>query len=90
VSEQYVLQFPPELVEAIAERAAELIAQRTENAVGGFLDVDGAAAFLACPKSRIYSLTSAGRLPVHRDGSRLLFDPHELRQYVAHGGARRP
>lgn len=50
----------------------------------------GAAAFLACPVSRVYSLTSAGRLPVHRDGTRLLFTRDELRDYVNAGGAKRP
>ena len=49
-----------------------------------------AAAFLSCPPSRVYALVSARRLPVHRDGSRLLFDPAELREYVRRGGAKRP
>jgi excisionase family DNA binding protein len=87
------VDFPPELVEQIAVRAAEIVAERTDPAdpdAGGFLDVERAADFLACPKSRVYSLVSAGRIPHHRDGSRLLFDRTELRAYVAAGGARRP
>ena len=35
-------------------------------------------------------LTSAGRLPVHRDGTRLLFDRDELASWVRSGGAKRP
>lgn len=85
------LALPDELVETIALRAAELLADRhAEPADAGFLDVTGAAAFLACPRSRVYALVSADRIPHHRDGSRLLFDRSELRTYVAAGGARRP
>lgn len=86
------LELPDEVVAAIASRVADLLAERAgpSGEGDGYLDVDGAATFLACPKSRIYSLVSAGRLPVHRDGSRLLFDRDELRAYVANGGAKRP
>lgn len=87
------VDFPPELIEQIAVRAAELIEARQGAAPAatddGYLDVAGAADFLACPTSRIYSLVSAKRLPHHRDGSRLLFDRAELREYVRAGGARR-
>jgi len=83
------LAVPPELIETIARRAAEILAER-EQAPSGYLDVDGAAAFLACPKSRIYALVSAGRIPFEKDGSRLLFDRDGLRAYVAKGGAKRP
>ena len=95
------MALPPELVEALARRVAELLVERHDladlvlerrgdNGDGGYLNVAGAAAFLACPVSRIYALTSSKRLPVHRDGSRLLFDRSELRAYVDSGGARRP
>lgn len=83
---------PPEAVEAIAERAAELLAERAAltPADQGFIDVDGASHYLACPKSRVYSLVSARRIPHHRDGSRLLFDRQELHAWVLAGGACRP
>lgn len=84
------IELPDELLEAIAERAAQLVAERQAPEAAGYLDVGGAAEFLAAPVSRIYALTSAGRLPHHRDGSRLLFDPAELRAYVQNGGAKRP
>lgn len=88
----HAIPLPAALVEAIAQRAAELLAERLPTAAepDGYLDVDGAAEFLACPKSRIYSLVSSRRIPHHRDGSRLLFDRSELRAYVEAGGARRP
>jgi len=54
------------------------------------MKADEAAAYLACPKSRIYALLSARRIPHDRDGSRVLFDRAELREWVLRGGARRP
>jgi excisionase family DNA binding protein len=85
------LDIAEELVERIANRAAELVAERRgTDRDESFLDVAGAAEFLACPRSRIYALVSARRLPHHHDGSRLLFDRRELREYVHNGGARRP
>lgn len=85
------LDLPPGFLEAVAQRAAEILAERqSENTEPGFLDVAGAAEFLACPPSRIYRLVSAKRIPHHRDGSRLLFDRAELRQFVADGGAKTP
>ena len=87
----FALALPAELVEQIAARAAKLVIdQLDQTGAHGFLDVSGAAAFLSCPESRIYALVSARRLPVHRDGSRLVFDPAELRDYVRNGGAKRP
>lgn len=84
------LPLPDELVEQIAQRAAAILADQASAAEAGYLDVAGAAEFLACPTSRVYALVSARRLPHHRDGSRLLFDRAELREYVANGGAKRP
>jgi excisionase family DNA binding protein len=81
---------PDELVDVVVERVLARLGDRGEVDAGGYLDATGAAAFLACPKSRIYALVSAGRIPHSKDGSRLLFDPTELRRYVDAGGARRP
>lgn len=87
------IEITDEMVEAIAKRAADLVQARTKHSdpnAAGYLDVAGAAAYLACPKSRIYSLVSTRRIPFHKDGSRTLFDRQELRDYVAAGGAKRP
>jgi excisionase family DNA binding protein len=83
------------LLDALDEDALDRLARRLaphlpDGQDSGFLDVAGAAAFLACPTSRVYALTSAGRLPVHRDGTRLLFDRGELASWVRNGGAKRP
>jgi excisionase family DNA binding protein len=90
-AETLSIALPDELLDVLAERvAAKLASEAQAPEPDGFLDVAGAAEFLACPKSRIYALVSAGRLPHHKDGSRLLFDRGELRAYVHTGGARRP
>jgi excisionase family DNA binding protein len=74
-----LLQVPAALVEAVAARAAELVTEHDR----GFLDVDGAAAFLGgCTRKRIYNLVERGELPHYKAGGRLLFDPRQLRNWV--------
>jgi len=82
------LSVPDQLVEAVAQRAAEIVLDRLPQS-DGFMGACGAADFLACPVSRIYALVSSKKIPHHRDGSRLLFDRSELREYVRNGGATR-
>jgi hypothetical protein len=75
----FALELPPPLVEALAQRAAALVAE--QNA--GFLDVKGAARFLGgCSPKRIYNLVERGVIPHHKPHGRLLFDPRELREWV--------
>lgn len=85
----FAFDIPAELVEAVAVRAAELVRDQAQ-AGDRWLTVDEAAEHLRCPKSRIYALTSTGRIPHHRDGSRLLFRQSELDRWVEQGGAKRP
>lgn len=76
------LAVPSELVEAAAERVAELLADRLDALLApppeGYLDVDRAAAYLAAKRSRIYELAESGRLRSYRDGRRLLFRRDDL------------
>jgi excisionase family DNA binding protein len=81
-------EFPPELIERVAERAAALVSERA-LADSHWLDVAEAASYLRCPTSRIYALTSAKGIPHHHDGSRLLFRREELDEWVKRGGGRR-
>jgi excisionase family DNA binding protein len=67
-------------LQALAEKLAPYLERPKPDT--GWLDVTGAALHLQCPKSRLYSLVSAHRIPVHRDGSRLLFDRHELDCFI--------
>lgn len=77
-------------LDRLAERLAPRLTPVTASADNGWLDVAAAAAYLACPRSRIYKLSSTGRMPCHRDGSRLLFKRAELDTFVRNGGARQP
>jgi excisionase family DNA binding protein len=75
------LSVPPELVEALAGRVADLIAERTPDRPEAYLNVEQAAEYLAAPVSRIYDLVRAdrtNRLISHKDGKRLLFRREDL------------
>lgn len=88
------LPLPPELLERIAERAADLVAERSEAANGdGWLRGAGAiGSYVAAPPSRIYALAACTppRIPVHRDGSALIARRSELDGWLASGGGKRP
>jgi len=84
------IELPPELVEHLAERAAAIVAERIEPESEPWIGVEQAAEHLAAPVSRVYALASAGRVPLERDGSRLLFKRSRLDEWVRAGGAKRP
>jgi hypothetical protein len=80
-----------ELVERIAERAAALVAGRQEETTGdGWLrGADKIAAYIDSPRSRVYGLVSARRIPVHHDRSALVARRSELDAWLLNGGGRR-
>jgi excisionase family DNA binding protein len=74
-----------ELVARFADRVAErLLAGLPEGSppCSPWLDVTEAADYLRCGRKRVYDLVGQSRLPVHRDGSRLLFHRDELDGYL--------
>jgi len=81
-----------ELVERIARRAAELLAERPDEAAedGWLRGAERIAAYIDAPRSRVYALASARRIPVHRDGSALIARRSELDRWLLSGGGRRP
>jgi excisionase family DNA binding protein len=84
LSNALALSIPFELVDSLARRVVELL---TESGTFGaapppWLDVDQAAAYLACSRQRIYDLVSAGTLRPARDGRRVLFRREWLDEYV--------
>jgi hypothetical protein len=82
---------PDEVVEAIAERAAQILADRQPATEDGWLrGAARIAAYIDCPCSRVYALVSARRIPVHRDGSALIARRSELDRWIREGGGRRP
>jgi excisionase family DNA binding protein len=67
------LDVHPDLVEAIAERAAEIVIERqAEAGATPYLTVEESAEYMRCKPKRIYDLTSQRRLPFIKDGSRTL------------------
>lgn len=81
-----------ELVERIAHRAAELLGEQSaEQAEDGWLrGAERIAAYIDAPRSRVYALVSARRIPVHRDGSALIARRSELDRWLLQGGGLRP
>jgi excisionase family DNA binding protein len=73
---------PRDQLEAVARRVADLLEAGRDD---GFLDVDGAAAFLSATRKAVYHLVERRQIRVHRLGGRLLFDPAELREDVERG-----
>ena len=80
-----------ELVDAIAERVVDRLAERppTQTEPTPWLDVGAAARYLACESHRIYDLVSAGRLHCARDGRRLLFRREWLDEALVDGSTDR-
>lgn len=80
-----------DLVERIAGRAAELVVGQQKDADDGWLrGADKIAAYIDAPRSRVYGLVSARRIPIHHDGSALMARRSELDAWVLAGGGRRP
>lgn len=74
-------ELPDEVVEAIAERAAEIVLARLGNGRARepeFLTATEAAELLRCSRQRIYDLCSDGRLTRHKEGSRVLLARAEI------------
>lgn len=76
------LDLPDELLERIAQRAAELVVERQVANASPWLDTKGAAEYLAAPVSRVHDLVQLGRLTPCRDGRRLLFRRDDLDRYL--------
>ena len=81
-----------ELVERIAQRAAELVRQDggSEAEDGWLRGADKIADYIDSPRSRVYALVSARRIPVHHDGSALIARRSDLDGWLRSGGGRRP
>jgi excisionase family DNA binding protein len=75
VSKPLALSLSAEAVEAIAERAADLVIERIERESSPWLTRAQAATYLSLPLSR---LEKDRRIPCHRDGGRVLYHRDEL------------
>lgn len=81
------LEIPPELIERIAQRTAELLAEREDNRDEPYMGIEEAARYLAAPVSRIRDLKAQGKLRHYRDGRRLLFRREDLDAVLDRRGA---
>lgn len=94
MSAPLTFDLPPAVIDAIAERAAELLAERHSPAAadGWLRGAERIADYIDAPRSRVYSLATCNppRIPVHRDGSALLARRSELDAWLLDGGGKRP
>lgn len=91
---EFALTFPPELVEAIAQRAAEIALERLDERGGGgewgkYLTPEQAARYIGASTQRIYDLRSRKRLKSYGDGGRALVERSELDAYVTSSSPQR-
>jgi excisionase family DNA binding protein len=77
-------------ITALAERLRPHLIAGAPAGDGWLRGADAIAAHIGAPRSRVYALASAGRIPVHRDGSALLARRSELDEWLRNGGGRRP
>lgn len=79
-----------ELVRQLALQVAEVLKQPTPARDGWLRGAARIADYLDCPRSRVYALVSAGRIPVEHDGSNLIARQSDLDRWIRNGGATRP
>ena len=91
LADALVRELDDDALDALADRLAPRLAARQEDVDDGWLrGADKIASYIDAPRSRVYALTSAGRLPVERDGSALIARKADLDAWVRDGGGRRP
>jgi hypothetical protein len=94
VSEGVAFTFPPEVIEAIAQRAAEIVLEgQGVGAEDGWLrGAEAIAEYIDAKVSRVYALAGCTpkRIPIHHDGSALIARRSELDAWLLNGGGRRP
>lgn len=79
-----------EALDQLAARLASRLGAATATADGWLRGADRIAEYIDAPKSRVYALASADRIPVERDGSALIARRSSLDQWVRSGGGKRP
>lgn len=78
--------FVDAIVQLVRQAVAEELHKVSITADPGYLDVDGAAEYLATTPGAVRALVKSRRIPVHRTpAGRLLFDRDELRAWVMSG-----
>ena len=91
--QRLALELPDELLDTLAERVADLLEQRGHGAPtpdGWLRGAEAIADYIGAPASRVYGLSSAGRIPVEHDGSALIAQRSQLDTWLRDGGGKRP
>ncbi len=85
-------QFPSgDLVEVIAQRAAEIVLGKKPNQAGReYLTTREVAAIIPCSVSKVYHLVQCRRIPFEKVGRQLSFNRSEILDWKARGGASTP
>lgn len=83
------LPVPDRIVQAIAERTAQLVVAELDAATRAespWLDFEAAMRYLGFSRDRLYKLTAARAIPFRKkqDGQRLLFHRDELDYWLEH------
>jgi len=77
------------LADKLAPLLVDRIAPPSSND-GWLRGADQIASYIGSPRSRVYALASARRIPVQRDGSALVARRSELDSWLRSGGGKRP
>lgn len=78
-------------LQALADRLRPLLtATPTDRNDRWLRGADQIAEYIGAPRSRVYALTSARRIPIERDGSALIARTADLDEWIRAGGATRP
>jgi excisionase family DNA binding protein len=92
MSPSFEIALPPELLEQVAQRAAEIIAEKSGAGPEPWLSVEQAAEHLAVSVSQLYTLCSQrtrNGIPLTKEGSRSYFRASELDAWRTHKGIER-
>jgi excisionase family DNA binding protein len=86
-----ILEFPDAILETLVDEIAGRVAERLNGSpagTAGWMNVEQAAGYLACPKSRIHDLVAQERLQYAKDGRRTLFRREWLDDVLTTPGLR--
>ncbi len=84
------ISLPPETVEEIADRAAELVlarlAERDNGGPGWIYGARGLSEYTGLPVGQVFKLVAAGAIPHRRIGQRLLFERAAIDEWLRNEG----
>ncbi len=91
--ETLTLVVPDELVERVAQRAAQIVAERNSRTGTDrwFRGARQIADYIGAPTSRVYALSAHAppQIPVSHDGSALIAKQSDLDVWLENGGGKR-